>query len=471
MNERGTENEQLPCRFCQHKHHARHIEKALRYTHSEPEFDEAGELVFAVAWFVCSQCRKERAAGADAEHPELINLRLGRPSGINARNRAPVSRRARALSARRKGDDGDPDVSVLLTDSDPGADDVRYYDRHEHSPLKAVLMFHSNSGLSGHPGMRALLENPHAENRAELLKSVNQMFEEAIAGIENAKPDIMKAHAAAVSPTREFFSCAACGFRNFSDAPARHALSAIAWLLAYNDAVPYDRVQRARIARAAQRRDAISGVSFDKVFSTFLHPDTQKLYHLIPELVDAPSAEALAAEYSCLLCADCSARVQWPAARRGDVWAVRPPNSVSKGKDFGSLARVGIPHLSPLEAFAVAPNRIYMMVHKFSGANAGCGPQPFFKGHCISFPQHSGEPIRLACASLPLMDLHKRISLQFVGPNAQWEARLRLALPFGDTLTGDEIGASPAELAARAGHAYLCAQLDAAATLEQLNSN
>ena len=53
----------------------------------------------------------------------------------------------------------------------------------------------------------------------------------------------------------------------------------------------------------------------------------------------------------------------------------------------------------------------------------------------------------------------------------EWTVRTLLAAGCSAPLPGDEIGASPAELAARAGHAYLCAQLDAAATLEQLNSN
>ncbi len=57
-----------------------------------------------------------------------------------------------------------------------------------------------------------------------------------------------------------------------------------------------------------------------------------------------------------------------------------------------------------------------MRVQKFSGANAGSGEQPIFRGQCIRFrQQHAGQAIKLATESLPSMDLRQRISLQFVG--------------------------------------------------------
>jgi hypothetical protein len=49
--------------------------------------------------------------------------------------------------------------------------------------------------------------------------------------------------------------------------------------------------------------------------------------------------------------------------------------------------RVRIPPLTPLEWMLLGTQRTYMLMFKFSGANAGKGKQPTLRGQCVSFWQ------------------------------------------------------------------------------------
>lgn len=337
---------------------------------------------------MCDECAPDHI-GHDSvlpheEHPELIRMRLGLPSAIDRKwgqQRVQRVRAAPAQPARA----ADPDARCLLTDRDPGIDDPNVYDDFEKHPLHGVLLLHSNANLSVFEELRSVLEYPEAENRAELLRTTAEKFEKIIDDIGEAGPRIMQAHAAATSADRELLCCAACGLRDFMVNPTRHTLSECTRLLAFNAEVPQDRARSELIARAALSADAISGITFDNVFSTFVDPATGKRFHLHPEFVDPPSAATHKDEYSCILCHTCSDAVKKKATKKSTIMYDRPANSLARGYDRGCLARVGIPTLTPVEVACIAPHRVYMVVQKFSGANAGSNSQPVLKGQCITF--------------------------------------------------------------------------------------
>ena len=167
------------------------------------------------------------------------------------------------------------------------------------------------------------------------------------------------------------------------------------------------------------------------------------------------------------LCSTCSKAV---------ASGVRPKDCIAT-VDYGDLRRVGIEALRPLEWLAIAAGRTYLLVYKLSGANAGSGVSPTLRGQCCTFQQPdapillskaghqlaeaqkaaaitahddavkaaaaAGGPPPAEIAAAPLtqaatftalpLDLHRHVSVTFVGPQKQWLGRLAKALPFGST--------------------------------------
>ena len=166
-----------------------------------------------------------------------------------------------------------------------------------------------------------------------------------------------------------------------------------------------------------------------------------------------------------ILCSTCSKAV---------ATGVRPKDCIAT-IDYGDLRRVGIEAVRPLEWLAIAAGRTYLLVYKLSGANAGSGVSPTLRGQCCTFQQPdapillskaghqlaeaqkaaaisahddalkaataAGGPAPPAIAAAPFtqaatftalpLDLHRHVSVTFVGPQKQWLGRLAKALPFG----------------------------------------
>ena len=212
-------------------------------------------------------------------------------------------------------------------------------------------------------------------------------------------------------------SCAACGIREFDVDDNGYQRFALSRLKTFTYQFPRDADLVARIERAAAHRDPVSGVSYDKIFSSYSCGTTR--YHLHPEFVDDASPSLVADEPSALLCQTCA-----KGADGGNL-----PARCIATCDFGDLRRVGIDGLYPLEWLAIATARTYMCVYKLSGANAGTGVAATLRGQCITF-QQVAAPGAVA-NMLPARDVHERISVMFVGPRAQLETQLGKALPFG----------------------------------------
>ena len=95
--------------------------------------------------------------------------------------------------------------------------------------------------------------------------------------------------------------------------------------------------------------------------------------------------------------------------------------------------------LRGIEMSAISTQRLYLHLLKVAGANAGSGEQDVMRGQAITFEQPGlcrelGNKMRV-----PHLDMHTKVSIMFVGPKGQLEKRLKLALPFGDTLHNPDL--------------------------------
>lgn len=151
-------------------------------------------------------------------------------------------------------------------------------------------------------------------------------------------------------------------------------------------------------------------------------------------------------EPSTILCGSClrvvsSITTEEEALSSPASWkTARPLMSVASGLDFGDARRLGLVPLTPLEVASIAHSRPYMLLYKFSGANAGRGVQPVLRGHCISFSQE-GASAKVNDAFILNASLHETVSITFVGPAKQLEKRMQAALPFGETLRAPNFNA------------------------------
>ena len=96
-------------------------------------------------------------------------------------------------------------------------------------------------------------------------------------------------------------SCAACGIREFDADGSGYQRFALSRLKTFAYQFPRDADLVARIERAAAHRDPVSGVSYDKIFSSYSCGTTR--YHLHPEFVDVASPSFVADEPSARLTA------------------------------------------------------------------------------------------------------------------------------------------------------------------------
>ena len=236
-------------------------------------------------------------------------------------------------------------------------------------------------------------------------------------------------------------TCASCGMRgslhdfDFESFSLKDELS----LFKFTPLV--DDVLRQRILTAGR-----SGC----VFSFYQDPNSTDMWHLHREFVDIPVDAPTSP--SALLCFSCAGFVDaWNKSQRKKrkqgcsrapvaVDSMRPPLSISGGKDFGDLRRhpdflTYFSGFTEIDWMAIAPGRMYGILLKVSGANAGSGKQRSLRGHLIGFRQNSIAEV--AKLSFPNMELHTMVSLTFVGPRKQYEKVMKAALPFGSFLTVD----------------------------------
>ena len=141
-----------------------------------------------------------------------------------------------------------------------------------------------------------------------------------------------------------------------------------------------------RIAAARLVVDPVTGLSCDLAFSYYQAANSGGFYHLKRQYVDPPG-EYDDVEYdepSALLCPTCTASLA-PAAQL-------PSHCIARGLDVGYQRAVltdWTHGLTRLERMAIAPVRLYMLVIKFAGKNAGAGAATSMRGHCIAFRQNT----------------------------------------------------------------------------------
>lgn len=109
------------------------------------------------------------------------------------------------------------------------------------------------------------------------------------------------------------------------------------------------------------------------------------------------------------------------------------------GVDFGDLTRIQLTPLRGIEMSAISSQRLYLHLLKVAGANAGSGEQEVMRGQAITFEQPGLCQEVGNKMSVPHLDMHTKVSIMFVGPRGQLEKRLKLALPFGDTLHNPDL--------------------------------
>ena len=327
-------------------------------------------------------------------------------------------------------------ASELLHSTDPSADllNGNATEAFESDPSSALAHLHISTGIH-HPGMFglgriALGTCPEDEKEAAIL-SAEAALKTIAHGIEAGKLAAGKAYLNCRNPLAKIYSCAACGMRQQQQYEAKYKRIPLSELnlLAYHSDHDGDGARRKRVEETDSR--------FRPAFSYYV-ASCGTWYHLHPEFVDKAGAGSgsHATETSALLCPSCAGCcTAWnrdAGVKRLDK--VRPPRSVSAGCDFGDLRRVGLKPLSRLEYLVLAQVRPYMVVCKFSGKLLGKGEQPVLRGQCIAFRQPGGVQKLAEKWDPNSCDLHKFVSITFVGSREQYERRLAEALPFGAVL-------------------------------------
>jgi hypothetical protein len=281
--------------------------------------------------------------------------------------------------------------------------------------------------------------------RLAAVKVANIEVKSITARIHANRPTIIATSSAECDPNAAFYGCAACKvtMRQSSDCVySRHGLTDMA-PLSYSSileaaddspahspaAASFTAGRLKHIAAARLVHDAVTGLPCDLAFSYYQKPVSGNYFHLKRQYVDPAGVynDVHHDEPSALLCPSCAASLK-PNAKL-------PSHCIARGMDLGHLRAVltdWTHGLTRLERMAIAPVRLYMMVIKFAGRNAGSGPATTMRGHCIAFYQNSApNDVVQEADRLPRLDVHTAVSIVFVGPKKQFEARLSLALPFG----------------------------------------
>ena len=305
----------------------------------------------------------------------------------------------------------------LNTNVDPTVASPGCLDQHEQNANTMHLFLHRVAGNFSSAALQTLHDDQGTlspEQRQAHLTAVAADSDARTATLKASLPAIVAKHQRAVDPFQHLASCAACGVRQmYPDTPyTRHTLAEMRILQFNTTDSPADAAKQLRIESAGEY-----GVVFSYFDDGTTVPPTR--WHLHREFVDAPGPLTDATDPSALLCGTCTKNV-------GNY--SRPTNSIAAGIDYGCLQRYFHDHGAPLtdlELAAISCARVVQTIIKVSGANAGRGQQLASRAQSVVVLQPTGPEVLAAChaQTLPRRDLAQFVTVLFVGPKGQCDAR------------------------------------------------
>jgi hypothetical protein len=227
------------------------------------------------------------AAGAGTPHNHGDDNEPVHPAQRDALRR---SRNADTAGKRRRRESGTASATAAVIDHDaadvdPYLADPAYFQKTFNEDPRAALQFlHHCTGLSSFHDLFDLKFNAGVlASDDDVIERLNATIDEvrrATDTVVGARARVLDQYHAKRNREAPLLSCAACGIREFDVDDNGYQRFALSRLKTFTYQFPRDADLVARIERAAAHRDPVSGVSYDKIFSSYSCGTTR--YHLHP---------------------------------------------------------------------------------------------------------------------------------------------------------------------------------------------